>query len=96
MAKNITLLGASYSDVPSIRLPQTGGGWAEFWDYDEVLEMMFPVGSIYMSTDANAPTFGGAWTEIVLPATWGDIEDGTRSYQYGTGTGTVHFWKRTA
>lgn len=31
MAKNVTLLGASYSDVPSIILPQTGGGDAEFY-----------------------------------------------------------------
>lgn len=32
MAKNITLMGASYSDVPSVVLPQTGGGTAEFFD----------------------------------------------------------------
>ena len=32
MAKNITLLGASYSDVPSVVLPQTGGGTAQFDD----------------------------------------------------------------
>lgn len=32
MAKNITLLGASYSDVPAVELPQTGGGVAEFTD----------------------------------------------------------------
>lgn len=32
MAKNITLLGASYSDVPAVTLPQTGGGTATFYD----------------------------------------------------------------
>ena len=32
MAKNITLLGADYQDVPSILLPQTGGGQASFVD----------------------------------------------------------------
>ena len=32
MAKNITLMGASYSDVPSVVLPQTGGGTAQFDD----------------------------------------------------------------
>ena len=31
MTKNVTLLGASYPDVPSIILPQTGGGSAEFY-----------------------------------------------------------------
>lgn len=32
MAKNITLMGANYSDVPSVVLPKTGGGTAEFTD----------------------------------------------------------------
>lgn len=32
MAKNITLMGASYSDVPAVTLPQTGGGTATFYD----------------------------------------------------------------
>lgn len=31
MTKNVTLMGASYPDVPSILLPQTGGGSAEFF-----------------------------------------------------------------
>ena len=32
MAQNITLLGASYSDVPAVTLPKTGGGTATFDD----------------------------------------------------------------
>ena len=32
MAQNITLLGAAYSDVPSVLLPKTGGGTAQFDD----------------------------------------------------------------
>lgn len=32
MAQNITLLGASYSDVPAVTLPKTGGGTASFTD----------------------------------------------------------------
>lgn len=32
MSQNITLLGASYSDVPSVLLPKTGGGTAQFDD----------------------------------------------------------------
>ena len=32
MAKNITLMGASYTDVPAVVLPQTGGGTASFTD----------------------------------------------------------------
>lgn len=32
MAQNITLMGASYSDVPAVQLPKTGGGTAQFDD----------------------------------------------------------------
>lgn len=32
MAQNITLLGASYPDVPAVELPKTGGGTASFTD----------------------------------------------------------------
>lgn len=89
-------MGATYRAVPAVVLPKTGGGYATFIEEGEALEMYYPVGSIYISTSSTAPTFGGTWVEIVMPATWGDIEDGTRSYKNGTGTGTIHFWKRTA
>ena len=32
MAQNVTIAGASFSDVPSILLPKTGGGTASFVD----------------------------------------------------------------
>lgn len=32
MAKNVTIAGASYSGVPAIDVPQTGGGSARFYD----------------------------------------------------------------
>ena len=32
MAQNVTIAGASYSDVPSIQCPKTGGGTATFTD----------------------------------------------------------------
>lgn len=32
MAQNISLLGASYTDVPAVKLPKTGGGTASFVD----------------------------------------------------------------
>jgi len=36
MAKNISLLGADYPDVPAVQLPQTGGGKATFYDINVV------------------------------------------------------------
>lgn len=32
MAQSITLLGATYNDVPAVDLPKTGGGTARFYD----------------------------------------------------------------
>lgn len=37
MPQNITLLGASYTDVPAVQLPKTGGGTATFVDEDEII-----------------------------------------------------------
>ena len=41
---------------------------------------LFPIGSVYASVNSTAPAFFGTWTEIKMPATWGDLEDGMRSY----------------
>ena len=57
---------------------------------------LFPIGAIYVTLNDTAPVFYGTWVEITMPATWGDIEDGMRSYVDGTGTGTLHFWRRVA
>lgn len=35
MAQNITLMGASYSNVPAVTLPKTGGGTASFTDVSD-------------------------------------------------------------
>lgn len=63
---------------------------------------LFPVGSIYVSTSSSAPTFGGTnwrWQEIMIPVTYGDLMDGSRSYatiETGDTPGTIHFWMRIA
>lgn len=36
MAKNVSLWGASYTDVPAVQIPQTGGGTATFYDINVV------------------------------------------------------------
>lgn len=69
---------------------------------ESVAGKLFPVGSIYISTSASAPTFGGTnwnWQEIMIPVTQGDLMDGSRSYTAkgsGDTPGTVHFWLRIA
>lgn len=62
----------------------------------DVLNTFFPVGSIYTSTSSSAPTFGGTWEEVKVVASISDLKTGDRSYSAGTGTGTLHYWRRTA
>lgn len=45
----------------------TGAAWADLGISDNIFDMIYPVGSIYMTYDANfnpANTFGGSWTRI--------------------------------
>ena len=38
----------------------------------------------------------GTWQEIRITDTWAQVEANTQSYEAGAGTGTVHYWRRTA
>lgn len=60
----------------------------------DVLNTFYPVGSIYTSTSSNPPSFGGTWQEVKVVATNSDLRTGDKQYIIGTGTGTVHYWKR--
>lgn len=59
MAKNITWLGASYSNVKDVELPQTGGGTATFSDASVTTAVAGDVaqGKIFLSADGT-PTEG--------------------------------------
>lgn len=65
-------------------------------DVSVLVDVFYPVGSVYASTSTTAPTFGGTWTEIKVTATWDQLAAGERSYTRGTGNGTLHYWLRTA
>ena len=59
MAQNITLLGASYSDVPGVNLPKTGGGTASFFDVTDTTAAAADVASgKYFYTSAGVRTQG--------------------------------------
>lgn len=67
MAKNITLMGASYPDVPSVVLPKTGGGTAEFYDGCAVAYQMNG-GAYATSTPVKAINGEGFTSRIKVPA----------------------------
>lgn len=58
MAKNITLLGAQYLNVPAVNLPQTGGGIARFTDTSPTTATDSDVaqGKIYIKADGSQST----------------------------------------
>lgn len=59
MSQNITLLGASYSDVPAVNLPKTGGGTATFTDVTDTTAAAADVASgKYFYTAAGVKTQG--------------------------------------
>ena len=61
MAQNITLLGASYSAVPSVVLPKTGGGTASFTDVTDTTAVASDVASgKYFYTSSGVRTQGTA------------------------------------
>lgn len=65
MAQNITLLGASYTDVPAVELPKTGGGTASFTDVTDTTAAAADVASgkyFYTSSGVRTEGSGSAGT----------------------------------
>ena len=72
MAQNITIMGASYSDVPAVQLPKTGGGTARFDDASITTATASDVaqGKIFLASDGSITTgtgTGGGGGAVVQP-----------------------------
>lgn len=87
MAQNITLMGASYSAVPAVTLPKTGGGTASFTDVSDTTATAADVASgTYFYTAAGERTegtaSGGGGSTVVI--TWtvmmGTLEPNVMKY----------------
>lgn len=75
MAQNITLLGASYSNVPAVQLPKTGGGTAKFTDTTPTTASASDVasGKIFFDASGNQQTgsaSGGSVPYPIFDVTW--------------------------
>lgn len=61
MSQNVTVQGASYSAVPAVQLPKTGGGTASFFDVSDTTAAASDVASgKYFYTSAGVRTQGTA------------------------------------
>ena len=61
MAQNVTIMGASYPDVPAVELPRTGGGTARFADPSETtaVESDVTAGKRFLGADGTYKTGTG-------------------------------------
>ena len=72
MAQNVTLMGASFSDVPSVELPKTGGGTASFTDVSDT------------TAEASDVAAGEYFYDSSGTRTLGTASGGSRCTWYGT------------
>lgn len=93
MAQNVTIMGASYSNVPAVTLPKTGGGTASFTDVTPTTvtsDSDVASGKIYFRADGSQHTgtnSGGGGSNWTLIAS-GTLTVSTTSTSAGT-AGTI-------
>jgi len=87
MAQNITIMGGSYSDVPAVNLPKTGGGTATFTDVSDTTatDGFVADGEIYYKSSGDR-SVGTA--KYAGSATVGGAANSTAAIPYGVCDGT--------
>ena len=68
MAQNISLWGATYSDVPAVELPKSGGGTASFFDVTDTTAEDDDVaqGKVFLSSDGTLTIGTAMSTEMTI------------------------------
>lgn len=81
MAQNITIMGASYSAVPAVTLPKTGGGTARFDDATVTTATASDVasGKVFLASDGTITTGTASGGSSVKTATGTFTGNGTRT-----------------
>lgn len=96
MAQNVTIAGASYSDVPAVNLPKTGGGTATFYDEDSLPD--------FAGADGTSPGTHGlvpapAATDNVKflkgDGTWSTVSGGSMTTLWQNASPTSQFAAQT-
>ena len=87
MAQNITLLGATYNDVPAVELPKSGGGVATFTDVTDTTADVSDVadGEVFYNSSGTRSIGTGKYASA--PVANGNA-DKTNAILYGTVDGT--------
>lgn len=85
MAQNITLLGASYSAVPAVTLPKTGGGTARFDDASVTTATASDVanGKVFLASNGTITTgTASGGNDFIVTLTWDDdyFEEGVGAW----------------
>ena len=87
MAQNVTIQGASYSDVPAVELPKTGGGVATFTDVSDSTADVADVANGEVFYNAGGTRSIGTGKYASAPVANGNA-DKTNAILYGTVDGT--------
>ena len=78
---NITLLGASYTDVPAVDLPKTGGGTVRFYEDEpsDLTTKTITINGTYSAEDDNADGYSEVTVNVQGGASMTEVQN-----QYGT------------
>ena len=76
MAQNVTIMGASYSAVPAVTLPKTGGGTARFDDASVTTATASDVasGKIFLASNGTITTGTASSGGIIAGDVWQDAD----------------------